>query len=47
MPAFLVVITRFMRGYWQNLKDPLFHRLFYWVLEVPGLGTWFQWRVEE
>jgi hypothetical protein len=47
MPAFLVVLTRFKRGHLQCLKDPTFHGLFYWVLEVPGLVRWFHWQVEE
>jgi voltage-gated potassium channel len=46
MPAFLIVLYRFFRGLWRGLKDPQFRGLFYWVLGVLGLGTWFYWRVE-
>ena len=46
MPAFLIVLYRFFRGLWHGLKDPQFRGLFYWVLGVLGLGTWFYWRVE-
>jgi len=46
MPAFLIVLYRFARGIWSGLKDPQFRGLFYWVLGVLGLGTWFYWKVE-
>jgi voltage-gated potassium channel len=46
MPALLIVLYRFFRGLWHGLKDPQFRGIFYWVLGVLGLGTWFYWRVE-
>lgn len=46
MPAFLIILYRFFRGLWQGLKDPQFRGLFYVVLGVLGLGTWFYWRIE-
>lgn len=46
MPAFLIVLYRFFRSLWHGLKDPQFRGLFYVVLGVLGLGTWFYWRVE-
>jgi voltage-gated potassium channel len=46
MPAFLIVLYRLFRGLWNGLKDPQFRALFYWVLGVLTLGTWFYWRVE-
>jgi voltage-gated potassium channel len=46
MPAFLIVLYRFGRSLWHGMKDPQFRGLFYWVVGVLGLGTWFYWRVE-
>jgi voltage-gated potassium channel len=46
MPAFILVLYRFGRSLWNGLKDAQFRGLFYWVLGILGLGTWFYWRVE-
>lgn len=46
MPAFLIVFIRFFRIIRDGLKDPEFRGLFYWVLGILGLGTWFYARVE-
>jgi len=46
MPAFLILFFRFIRTIWDGLKDPEFRSLFYWVLGLLTLGTWFYARVE-
>jgi voltage-gated potassium channel Kch len=46
MPAFFILIYRFFRSLWHGLKDREFRALFYWVLGIIALGTWFYWRVE-
>ena len=46
MPAIFLVLIRFFRIIRDGLKDPEFRGLFYWVLGILGLGTWFYARVE-
>jgi len=46
MPAFLFLIYRFFRSLWHGLKDREFRALFYWVIGILVLGTWFYARVE-
>jgi hypothetical protein len=46
MPAFLILLFRFLRTIWNGMKDPEFRSLFYWVLGFLALGTWFYARVE-
>jgi voltage-gated potassium channel len=46
MPAFLLLLYRFFRSLWAGLKDAQFRAMFYWVLGVLALGTWFYARVE-
>lgn len=46
MPAFLLLFIRFIRGIWSGLKDPEFRSLFYGVLGMLGIGTWFYTKVE-
>lgn len=46
MPAFLLLFIRFVRGIWSGLKDPEFRSLFYGVLGMLGIGTWFYTKVE-
>ena len=46
MPAFLILFFRFLRTIWDGLKDPEFRSLFYGVLGLLGIGTWFYARVE-
>jgi hypothetical protein len=46
MPAFILVFYRFIRGIWNGLKDPQFRGLFYWVLGMLALGTWFYAKFE-
>lgn len=46
MPAIFIVLIRFFRIIRDGLKDPEFRGLFYWVLGILGLGTWFYARVE-
>jgi voltage-gated potassium channel len=46
MPAFLILIYRFFRSLWSGLKDAEFRAMFYWVIGILALGTWFYSRVE-
>lgn len=46
MPAFLILLFRFLRSLWHGLKDRDFRALFLWVLLLLALGTWFYARVE-
>ena len=46
MPAFLFVLVRFFRGIWNGLRDAEFRAMFYWVIGLLALGTWFYARVE-
>jgi len=46
MPAFLFLVYRFFRSLWTGLKDREFRALFFWVLGILVLGTWFYARFE-
>ena len=46
MPAFLILLYRFFRSLWTGLKDREFRAMFYWVLGILLLGTWFYAKVE-
>ncbi len=46
MPAFILLVYRFMRGLWNGLKDRDFRNLFLWLLAIILLGSWFYVRVE-
>jgi hypothetical protein len=46
MPVFLFLLFRFFHSLWEGLKDREFRALFYWVLGILVLGTWFYARVE-
>ena len=46
MPAFFILIYRFFRSLWDGLKDRDFRALFYWVIGILLLGTWFYSKVE-
>ena len=46
MPAFFILIYRFFRSLWHGLKDKEFRALFYWVVAILALGTWFYARFE-
>lgn len=46
MPVFLFLLVRFFHSLWEGLKDREFRALFYWVLGILVLGTWFYARVE-
>ena len=46
MPAFFILIYRFFRSLWHGLKDKEFRALFYWVIGILLLGTWFYAKVE-
>jgi len=46
MPVFLFLLLRFFRSLWDGLKDKEFRALFYWVMGILILGTWFYARVE-
>jgi voltage-gated potassium channel len=46
MPAFIFLIYRFFRSLWNGLKDREFRALFYWVIGILLLGTWFYAKVE-
>ena len=46
MPAFFILIYRFFRSLWEGLKDRDFRALFYWVIGILLLGTWFYSKVE-
>lgn len=46
MPAFILVFYRFIRALWNGLKDPQFRGLFYWVLGMLAVGTWFYAKFE-
>ncbi|MCA9928776.1 MAG: two pore domain potassium channel family protein [Anaerolineales bacterium] len=45
MPV-LVVFVRFFRAIGRGLKEPEFRGLFFWVLVLLGVGTWFYARWE-
>jgi hypothetical protein len=47
MPAFLILLYRFFRSLWTGLKDREFRAMFYWVLGILLLGTWFYAKVED
>lgn len=46
MPAFFILLYRFFRSLWHGLQDKEFRALFYWVIGILALGTWFYARVE-
>jgi voltage-gated potassium channel len=46
MVAFYLLTVRFVRSLWAGMKDAEFRALFYWVLAMLGLGTWFYSFVE-
>lgn len=46
MPAFFILLYRFFRSLWTGLKDKEFRAVFYWVLGILVLGTWFYAKVE-
>lgn len=46
MPAFFFLLYRFFHSLWVGLKDREFRALFFWVLGILALGTWFYSRVE-
>ena len=46
MPAFFILLYRFFRSLWHGLKDKEFRAIFYWVVGLLALGTWFYARVE-
>ncbi len=46
MVPFFVVLIRFVRALWRSLKDPEFQALFFLVVAMLALGTWFYSRAE-
>lgn len=46
MPAFFILLYRFFRSLWHGLQDREFRALFYWVIGILLLGTWFYSKVE-
>jgi hypothetical protein len=46
MPAFIILLYRFFRSLWTGLKDKEFRAMFYWVMGIIALGTWFYAKVE-
>lgn len=46
MPAFFILFYRFLKSLWQGMQDKDFRALFYWVLGILVLGTWFYSKVE-
>ncbi len=46
MYAFFILLYRFLHSLWQGLKDKEFRALFFWVLGILAMGTWFYARVE-
>lgn len=46
MPAFFILLYRFFRSLWHGLQDREFRALFYWVVGILLLGTWFYSKVE-
>lgn len=46
MVPFFVVLIRFIRALWRSLKDPEFQALFFLVVVMLALGTWFYSRAE-
>lgn len=46
MPAFFILLYRFIRSIWRGMQDKDFRALFYWVLGILVLGTWFYSKVE-
>jgi voltage-gated potassium channel Kch len=46
MPAFFLLLYRFLRGIWNGMKDRDFRNLCLWLLAIILLGSWFYARVE-
>lgn len=46
MPAFFILIYRFFRSLWNGMKDKNFRALFFWVVLLLAIGTWFYAKVE-
>ncbi len=46
MIPFFVVLIRFVRALWRSLKDPEFQALFFLVVVMLALGSWFYSRAE-
>ncbi len=46
MPAFFLLLYRFLRGIWNGMKDRDFRNLCVWLLAIILLGSWFYARVE-
>lgn len=46
MVPFFVVLIRFIRALWRSLKDPEFQALFFLVVVMLALGSWFYSRAE-
>ena len=46
MPAFFILLYRFFHSLWAGLKDKEFRALFFWVIGILAMGTWFYARVE-
>ena len=46
MPAFFFLLYRFFRSLYHGLQDKDFRAMFYWVLGILALGTWFYARFE-
>ena len=46
MPAFFILLYRFFRSLWHGLQYKEFRALFYWVIGILAMGTWFYARVE-
>lgn len=46
MPAFFILLYRFFRSLWHGMQDREFRALFYWVIGILLLGTWFYAKVE-
>ena len=46
MYAFFILLYRFFRSLWLGLKDKEFRALFFWVIGILAMGTWFYARVE-
>jgi len=46
MPAFFLLLYRFLRGIWNGMKERDFRNLCLWLLAIILLGSWFYVRVE-
>jgi len=46
MAPFFILLYRFFRSLWEGLKDRDFRALFFWVIGILAMGTWFYMRVE-